>query len=478
MALGTHHSSPHHQPDGAPLLANEVRIPNEHITLRDRIDNLAKRSPARMAMLVFAFIILTITALLLVPIAKAGPGSASLIEALFTATSAVCVTGLVVVDTATYWTPFGQVAIALGIQIGGLGVMTLASILGLAVSRHLGLTQRILTATETKSRLGDVGTLLRAVILTSIIAETILMIVFLPSFVPRTDSFLSALADSALMAVSTFNNAGFVFLESGLAPFVGNWAICVPIILGTIVGAIGFPVILNISQNWRQPRRWSLHTKLTVVTYLLILAASAVLIGGLEWSNPDTLGGLSNSERTLATLFHATTPRSSGLATVDVSAMNETTWFLTDVLMFIGGGSASTGGGIKVTTFAVLVLAIIAEARGDRDTEAFGKRIPADVIRLAISAAFLGAFLVGTATLALLQLTNLPLSQVLFEVISAFATCGLSTGITAELPDSAKIVLIVLMYLGRVGTMTMAAALALRRRRRVIRLPEERPVIG
>ncbi|SDU77767.1 Trk-type K+ transport system, membrane component [Arcanobacterium phocae] len=447
-------------------------------SVRSYINSLARRSPARLAMLVFAALILTITLLLMLPFATRTPGSTSFVTALFTATSAVCVTGLTVVDTATQWTVFGDIVLALGIQIGGLGVMVIASILALAVSRHLGLTQRMLAATETKSRLGDVGALLRAVIATSLVAETVLTLIFLATFVGIDPSFISALGHSLFMAVSTFNNAGFVVLADGLGQFVGNWAVSLPIILGTIVGAVGFPVTLNIAQHLRHPHDWTLHSKLTLVTYGSILGISIIVIGLLEWNNPATLGGLSGSDRILATLFHATTPRSSGLATLDVGQMEQSTWFFIDVLMFIGGGSASTGGGIKVTTFAVLVLAIVAEARGDRDTEAFGKRIPPDVVRLAISATFLGAFLVGTATLAILQITNYSLSQVLFEVISAFATCGLSTGITPTLPESAQIILIVLMYLGRVGTMTLAAALALRNRRRVIRLPEERPVIG
>lgn len=458
--------------------AAEIRTKDERPSIRRYINSLARRSPARLAMLVFAAIIMAETALLLLPISKAGPGSATFLEALFTATSAVCVTGLTVVDTATYWTPLGQVVIALGIQVGGLGVMVLASILALAVSRHIGLTQRILAATETKSKLGDIGALLRAVILTSLIAEAVLTLAFLPSFVSTHPSVLSALAHSLFMGMSTFNNAGFVILPNGLAEYVGNWGVGIPIILGTIVGALGFPVVLNIAQNLRTPRKWSLHTKLTLATFGIILLFSIVLFAWLEWSNPATLGSLSGSERVLATLFHATTPRSSGLSTLDVGSMGESTWFMMDVLMFVGAGSASTGGGIKVSTFAVLILAIFAEARGDRDTEAFGRRIPADVVRLAISATFLGAFLVGTATLLILQITHLPLSTVLFEVVSAFATCGLSTGITTDLPTTAHGILIVLMYFGRIGTMTLAAALALRNRRRVIRLPEERPVIG
>ncbi|VEI13682.1 TrkH family potassium uptake protein [Trueperella bialowiezensis] len=444
--------------------------------LRDRLDHLARHWPARLAMVVFATIILIITALLLLPFAKAGPGSASFLEALFTATSAVCVTGLTVVDTATHWTPFGHVVIAIGIQIGGLGVMTLASILGLAVSRHIGLTQRLLAASETKSKLGDVGGLLKAVVITSVSVELLIAFALFPSIMQIQGTFLGTLGHSVFMAISTFNNAGFVLTTQGLAPFVGNWAMLLPIIIGTMVGAIGFPVILNISRNPRSPKRWSLHTKITLITYGGLWVLAVIMIGALEWNG--AFSGLPADERLLASLFHGTTPRSSGLSTVDIGQMGEGTWFVMDVLMFIGAGSASTGGGIKVTTFAVLVLAIIAEARGDRDTEAFGKRIPADVLRLAISAAFLGAFLVGAATLAILSLTNFPLSRVLFDVISAFATVGLSTGITPLLPGSAQVILVVLMYLGRVGTMTFAAALALRSRRRVIRLPEDRPIIG
>ncbi|USR79636.1 TrkH family potassium uptake protein [Arcanobacterium pinnipediorum] len=453
-------------------------VGNDAPSLRSYINALARRSPARLAMLVFGALIFAITLLLMLPFSSKAPGSASFLDALFTATSAVCVTGLTVVDSASHWTVFGHMVLALGIQIGGLGVMVIASILALAVSRHLGLTQRMLAATETRSPLGDVGALLRAVLATSVIAESILTIVFLVTFVRSDSSFVTALGHSFFMALSTFNNAGFVILDDGLGQFVGNWAVSLPIIFGTIIGAVGFPVTLNIAKNLRSPHLWTLHTKLTVVTYFSLLGFSILMMGLLEWTNPATFGQLDGSDRVLATIFHATTPRSSGLSTVDISQMQQSTWFFLDMMMFIGGGSASTGGGIKVTTFAVLVLAIRAEARGDRDTEAFGKRIPPDVIRLAISATFLGTLLVTGATLLLTHVTNFSLSHILFEVISAFATCGLSTGITPHLPDSAQLILIMLMYFGRVGTMTLAAALALRNRRRVIRLPEERPVIG
>lgn len=197
-----------------------------------------------------------------------------------------------------------------------------------------------------------------------------------------------------------------------------------------------------------------------------------------EWDNAQTLGSGGVSDGILGALFTSMTARSSGISVLDISQMDSGTWLMLDALMFVGGGSASTSGGIKVSTFAVLVLAIVAEARGDRDVEAFGRRIGSKVVRLAIAVAFLGATIVGAGTLLILLLTDLSMDVVLFEVISAFATCGLSTGITAQLPTSAQYVLVGLMFAGRTGTMTLAAALALRERRRMIRYPGERPIIG
>ena len=446
--------------------------------MRARINDIAQKSPSLFALIVFAAIIAAVTALLLLPHARSGPGSASLLEALFTATSAVCVTGLTIVDTATFWSPFGQTIIAIGMQIGGLGVMTLASLLGLAVSRHIGLTQRILTASETKSKLGDVVSLLRAVFITSASVELLLTLAFLPTFLQRNHGLLEACAQSVFMSISTFNNGGFVILPEGMEGYISNWGMCIPIIAGTIVGALGFPVILNIADNWRTPRKWSLHAKMTLLTYgvLFLLGTGAILV--LEWANTRTMGTLDLGSKILVALTHSATARSSGLSTIDIGSMNESTWWLVDGLMFVGGGSASTSGGLKVSTFAVLILAIVAEARGDRDVEAFGKRISPNVIRLAVSAMFLGAAMVGTATLIILHISDFPLSHILFETVSAFGTCGLSTGITARLPALGQGVIIVLMYLGRVGTMTFAAALSARRRQRMVRLPEESPVIG
>ncbi|CAM3122475.1 TrkH family potassium uptake protein [Actinomyces slackii] len=443
-----------------------------------RAAQAARFTPARLAITVFAGIIAVVATLLSLPVATVSGQRAPVVDALFTATSAVCVTGLTTVDTASYWSVFGQGVIIAGTAVGGLGIMTMASLLSLAVSRHVGLTQRMLAASENQSRLGDVASLLRAVILTAAGCQAVLMLALLPRFLSHGLDLGHALWYSLFMALSIFNNAGFVIMPEGLAPYATDWGIGVPIVLGTAVGAVGFPVMLDLLRHHRQPRSWSLHTKLTLTTYLGLSAISTVAIGAFEWGNERTYGALSTSGKLLTALINGVNARSSGLSPVPTEHMHETTWFLQDALMLIGGGSASTAGGLKVTTFAVLVLAILAEARGDRDIEAFGRRIPYSAVRLSVAVAFIGASIIGIATLLLLQLTNLTLDRILFEVISAFATVGLSTGITPILPEGAKYVIVVLMFVGRVGTMTAASALAMRQRRRVIRMPEEGPLIG
>lgn len=445
---------------------------------REALDHIARDSPARLALGVFAAIILILTGLLNLPASTASGRSAPFVDALFTATSSVCVTGLVTVDTATYWSPLGHFFIAIGMMVGGLGIMTLASILGMAVSRHIGITQRMLAAVETQSRLGEVGSLVRAVVIVALSAQALLFLVLVPFFIDHGDALISALWHAMFMAISIFNNGGFVILEGGLAPYAGDWALTIPIILGTIVGALGFPVILDLARRRSNVRKLTLTSKLTIVTYLSLIVAGAVLFFAFEFDNPATLAHMSFSEKLNATLSQATVTRSSGLNTVPISDMTQSTWLLMDGLMFIGGGSTSAAGGIKVTTFAVLILAIISEARGDRDTEAFGRRLPHDTLRLAIAATLLGVLIVATGTISLMETTRLPLDVSLFEVISAFATCGLSTGITPSLPFAGKIIISILMFAGRTGTMTLAAALALRSRRRVIHYPEEWPQIG
>ncbi|PFG34153.1 TrkH family potassium uptake protein [Sanguibacter antarcticus] len=446
---------------------------------RELVDRLARQSPARLALSVFAAVIAVFTGLLSTPFATASDTRAPFVDALFTATSAVCVTGLVTVPTGTYWSAFGHVVILVGIKIGGLGVMTLASVLGMAVSRRIGLTQKLLTASETKTtRLGEVGSLVRVVIITSTTLEIAIALLLIPRFLVLGETFGRATWHGIFYAVSAFNNAGFIPTAEGLAPYTGDWLLLMPIVVGVFIGSLGFPVILNVARHRRSVRRWSLHAKLTIVTSALLVVTGSFLFLVFEWANAGTLGPMGWQDKLLSGLFMGVMPRSGGFSTVDVGEMREASWLINDALMFVGGGSASTAGGIKVTTLAVMMLAIVAEARGDQDVEVFGRRIPRETLRLAVAVSFVGATAVLVSSLLLLEITGWTLDVVLFEVISAFATVGLSTGVTADLPEAGKYVLVALMFIGRTGTMTLAAALALRDRRRVIRLPEERPIIG
>lgn len=445
---------------------------------KQSIDHLARTSPARLVLMLFGAIILVMTLLLSLPIATTTGKPANLVDAVFTSTSAVCVTGLTVVNTASYWSLFGQIVIILGVHIGGLGVMTLASILALAVSRHIGLTQRMLAATEKTASLGKVGGLIRTVIVTSLTCEFILFIALLPRFLTLNESISSAIWHALFQSISIFNNAGFINLPEGMEAHLGDWWMVSPIILGTFLGALGFPVMLDLKENWRSPHRLTLHSKLTITTYMAVLVITAVVIAFSEWNNQGTFAAMSTGDSLQTSILFGVNSRSSGISTIDVGQMTRGSWFLLDVLMFIGGGSASTAGGIKVSTLAVMILAIIAEARGDRDVEAFHRRIPPSVVRLSVAVTGLGAIIVVTAIFFLLSVTDYSMDVIGFEVISAFATVGLSTGITPDLPIIGKYSLVILMFAGRTGTMTVAAALALRERRRVIRMPEERPIIG
>ncbi|MDO8106482.1 potassium transporter TrkG [Isoptericola sp. b441] len=454
-----------------------MNLPRPLLLGREVVDRAARQSPARLALATFAGVIGLVTLLLLLPQSTATGQRAPFADALFTATSAVSITGLTVVDTGSYWSGFGQAVILVGIKVGGLGVMTLASLLGMAVSRRIGLTQRLLTASETKvSRLGEVGSLLQVIVVTSSSLELAISVALFPRFLVLHESVGQAAWHAVFYGVSAFNNAGFVPVSGGLALHPGDWWLGAPIALGVFIGSLGFPVILNLAQRRTKARHWSLHTKLTLATSSALWLAGSVLIGAIEWARADTFGPLGVGGKLLGAVFAGVMPRSGGFATVDVGQMHEASWLITDALMFVGGGSASTAGGIKVTTLAVMILAIVAEARGDRDVEAYGRRIPPDTVRLAVAVVFIGATIVLVSSLVLLEVTGEPLDRVLFEAISAFGTVGLSTGMA--LPESAKYLLSALMFVGRTGTMTVAAALALRDRRRVIRHPEERPIIG
>lgn len=439
------------------------------------------RRPGLVVVVAFAAAIGLLALLLLLPASREPGQQTSLVQALFTATSAICVTGLAVVDTSSHWSGFGEALIIAGVQFGGLGFMTSASLLGLGAARRLGLRTRILAAAETRVLgLGDVRRVARGVAVTSFTVEGILAVVLSLRFWLGYDMPAGQAAYRGFFhAVMAFNNAGFALFPDNLVGFATDPLICLPIGIAVILGALGFPVLFELRRELVSPRTWSLHTKITVSTYAMLLVAGTAAFIGFEWHNAKTIGPLGVADKILVGFFMGgPQARSAGFNTIDVGAMNETSWLVTDCLMFIGGGSAGVGGGIKVTTFMLLFFAIVAEVRGDPAVSAFGREISSAVIRQALSVALLGVALVVVGTLAVLTLTGLDLDRVLFEVVSAFATNGLSTGITGTLPASAQYVLVVLMFAGRLGPITVASALALRERRKLFRLPEERPIVG
>lgn len=460
--------------------------------LSDGIDAFVAATPARFAILIFLTLIVVFTLLFSLPFATASGQRAPLVDALFTAVSVICVTGLSTVDMATYWSPFGHALVFIGVEIGGIGVLTLASILGLVISRRLGLRQKLLAAGDANPlrirrgpvaegqavRLGDTGSLLLTVAISAIVIEIAVALLLLPRMLLQGVPLADALWQSIYLSAMAFTNTGFLPTAEGLTPYAEDVWFLTVIMIGVTAGAIGFPVIYVLSRNLRKPRRWSVHVKITLFTFSLLLVLGAAAYFVLEFDNPATLGTLDPGQRVLQSFFLSSMARSGGFSTIDISQLDGSSLLVTDMLMFIGGGSASTAGGIKVTTLAILFLAAFAEARGHNDMEAYERRIPSDVLRLAVSVVLWGATTVAGASIILLVLTNERLDFVLFDVISAFATCGLSTGFTANSGDAAQYVLAATMFLGRIGTVTLAAALAASQHPKLFTRPEERPIVG
>ena len=438
------------------------------------------RHPAQIVVFGFACAVSLGTVLLLLPISRTGPGGAPFVTALFTSTSGVCVTGLTVVDTPSYWSGFGEAVILVLIQLGGFGIMTFASLLGLLVSRRMGLRTRLTTATETKAvGLGDVRRVVVGVAKVSLLFEAVTAgCLALRFFLGYDEPVGRAIYHGVFHSVSAFNNAGFALYFDNLIGFADDPWICIPISVAVIAGGLGFPVIFELRRELRKPASWSLHTKMTVTVTVALLVLGTVFVTASEWHNSKTLGALDPPGRLLGGFFQAVNPRTAGFNSVDYAHMRESTLLGTTILMFIGGGSAGTAGGIKVTTFILLFFVIYAEVRGERSVHAFDRRLDDRAIRQALTVALLSVAAVVGSTLLLLELTSYATSRVLFEATSAFATVGLSTGITADMPTSGKLVLIALMFVGRLGPTTLVSALVLRERERLYQLPEGRPIIG
>jgi potassium uptake TrkH family protein len=409
------------------------------------------------------------------------PGrSTSVLTAAFTATSAVCVTGLSVVDTAAHWSTFGEVVILALVELGGLGFMTIASLIVVLLSRQLGLRRQLVTTAERGVlRLGDVPTMLRGVAaVTAVVQLTVAAVLALRFWSEHGATPGRAVYDGVFHSVTAFNNAGFALWPDNLTRFAGDPVVLVAVMAAIVIGGLGFPVLVDLHHHRGRWRPLSFHAKITIATTAALLVAGFGVLTAFEWGNPATLGAMPVPERLLNGAFLSVTPRTAGFNTIDYGQAFPQSQLATIALMFVGAGSAGTSGGIKVGTFAVLALVVWSQLRGQDDVTGFRRRLPPSVQQQATTVTALAmTFVLGAASVLLVS-ARTSMGAAVFEAVSAFGTVGLSTGITPTLPAVDQVVLMVLMLVGRVGPITLGAALVLRSRPVNYRLPEEGPLIG
>ncbi|MGM9557492.1 MAG: TrkH family potassium uptake protein [Oscillospiraceae bacterium] len=421
---------------------------------------LRRMRPAQIIVLVFLAIILLGAALLMLPAASESGQPTDFLTALFTATSATCVTGLIVVDTGVYWSAFGKTVILIMIQIGGLGFMTIASIFFFALRQKIGLKQRlVLSQAFSMDDMSGIVRFVKNVLLGTLVVEgagaVVLCLRFWPEF-----GFLRALKYGVFHSISAFCNAGFDILgdlEAGgsLCRYVADPVVNITVMLLIVIGGLGFAVWGDVRKN----RRFS---RLTVYTRLVLLITAGLIFGGaaifalLEWNNPGTIGNLTPGGKILASLFQSVTLRTAGFTTIDQNALGDVSKAVSDLLMFIGGSSGSTAGGVKTVTIGVVILYAVGTARGRSQVTAFGRAVaPRDVshavaiVLLVFALAILGGGFISVCD-------KVSLENSLYETISALCTVGLTTGITGSLGTASRFLIIIYMFFGRVGIMTIS----------------------
>ncbi|WP_098748858.1 TrkH family potassium uptake protein [Paenibacillus sp. EZ-K15] len=441
--------------------------------------NWLRLSPPQILVLGFAAIIFIGTALLMLPISTSTGEPLEFIDALFTSTSATCVTGLVVVDTGTTFSSFGEVVIMLLIQIGGLGFMTMATLFALALKRRISLKDRlILQEAMNQSSMEGIVRLIRRVLLYSLIIEACGAIIL--SIRWAFDMPIGqAVYYGVFHAVTMFNNAGFDLFGDfrSLTGYVYDPVVNIVVMFLIVSGGIGF-IVLSDLIDFRKQRRLSLHSKvvLTMTATLLLVGFIVILI--FEFTNPRTLGSLNWGGKFFGALFQSVTPRTAGANTIDITGLRQATQFFIVILMFIGASPGSTGGGIKTTTFTIMVGAVIAMMRGREDIVMFRYRLAQERVLKALTIALLALLLVLTVSMILSTTEEGSFLEILFETTSAFGTVGLSMGLTPELTGFGKILISITMFAGRLGPLTLAYALGPKKGKELYRHPEGKMIIG
>lgn len=440
-------------------------------------------TPAKVLSYGFGIIIILGTFLLSLGPASADGKPMGLIDALFMATSATCVTGLAVVDTGTHFSLFGQVVLLLLVQIGGLGFMVIGTLIALAFNRRISLRDRlVLQEAMNHNSMENLMTLLRRVIQYSLVIEVIGALLLAARW--SVDMPLGqALYFGLFHSISIFNNAGFDLFGSvhgkfsGLAEYAGDPYVNIVVMVLIFLGGIGFIVISDLL-HYRHTRKLTLHSKVVLSMSGILVVAGALLILLLEMSNPATLQSESFGDKLMSSFFHSISSRSGGVTTLSVAEMEHSTQFLLIILMFIGAAPGSTGGGIKVTVFAVLLGAMYAMLRGREDIVFFRRRLSKESIMRAITQTWLALILVVLTGMVLSTLEDREFLPLLFETTSAFATAGMSLDLTPRLTDISKVILCIVMFLGRIGPVTLAYAITPKSEKELYRYPEGKITIG
>ena len=443
-------------------------------------------SPAQLLTLHIAGLITLGGILLSLPVSVVPGQAASVLNGFFTSTSAVCVTGLIVVDTPNYWSPFGQVVLMLLIQAGGLGYMTISSLIMVAFGRRISMHERMtladaLNATTMEGLLRFTWTVALLTFAIEGIGALIMGVRF-----AQDVGWAKGLWFGLFHSVSAFNNAGFALFSDNLMGYRGDLTINLVITTLIIAGGLGFFVLSGLLRLRKKTAvAMSVHTKLVLTVTACLLAGGTLAILALEWTNPKTLAPLGVGEKVLAAYFQAVTPRTAGFNTISIGDMTSPALFLTIILMFIGASPGGTGGGVKTTTFGIVVVALWSTVRGERDTNVFRRRLPQDLVRRAFTLSILAAvgllFIIG-----LLLLTEQHgLLHTSYEAVSAFGTVGLSMGVPGSVLSlsgffgtGGKWLIMFLMFMGRVGPLTLAVALAGLAAPARVRYPEGKVLIG
>lgn len=436
-------------------------------------------SPERIFVLGFALLILIGTILLAMPISSASGKPTSMINAFFTATSAVCVTGMVVVDTGTYFSTFGQIVILLLIQIGGLGFMTMGTLFAFIMGKRIRLRERLLIQESLNQiTIQGVVRLARWILLFTFIIEGTAALILAVKWIPELGLF-KGIYISFFHSVSAFNSAGFDIFGAykSLMPYVSDVTINLVTSVLILLGGIGFTVIVEVVSKKRW-RKFSLHTKVVLAATAVLLVSGTAGIFMLEYNNPATLGALDLKDKFLASWFQSVSTRSAGYNTLDLSALKNATHFLIIILMFIGASPNSTGGGIKTTTAGALLAAVWSTIRGKQDVEMFERRIPHEIVYRALTVTLASLTLVAFVTMLLSVTEASDFLTNMFEATSAFATAGMTTGLTTKLSVTGKLIISMTMFAGRLGPLTIAFAMAQKQSKAVYHYAEEKIIVG